>query len=206
MDLHFTDHNHDPQIVTTTIHRLSAISRTLGGHFANAHYFRRKNVCNLYSFKSLKVSREYTLGQAESFFETLFLYDWFSRSFPWRIKKQQLSAQNSHKPMSQATHKEQNPELTLFVIFRGEAVSHCTFYYCPPQIGREKLHSTCAWPCLTVLRQAETVFHPDKAKKKIWHQVSPKVHIPKALLRSLGHAVFLVYISTFLGICNRHLN
>jgi hypothetical protein len=81
-----------------------------------------------------------------------------------KAKTHQLLAQNCH--MSQVTHKEQNPVLTLYVIFGGQGVSHCTFYYFPPQIGGNKCHSTCIWHCLTVLRQAETVFHHDKTKRK----------------------------------------
>lgn len=89
----------------------------------------------------------------------------------------------------------------------GLGVNHVAlFYYFPLQIEENMFYSTCSWYCLTVLSQVETVFHHDKAKKKKMTQGQPKVHIPKALLSSPGHAGFLVYISTFLGIRNRHLN
>lgn len=102
--------------------------------------------------------------------------------------------------MFQASHVQQDPVLALYVTFKEEIIllfpspngRKCAPFYLPLVLPYR-------------LRQVETVFHHHKAKKNLT-QGQPKVHIPKPLLSSLGHAAFLVYISTFLGIRNRHLN
>lgn len=120
------------------------------------------------------VSEEYTLGWKNSFLEDR------GQEVSWRNKKQQLSAQKRQMLMSQASRKQQNPVLTLYVTFGGGSESRYTFYYFSLQIAKNTFYSTCSWYCLTVLSQVETVFHHDKAKKKKLTQVNPKSTFPKS--------------------------
>lgn len=77
-----------------------------------------------------RVSEHYTLGWTKGFLEDR------GQEVSWRNKKQQLSAQKRQMLMSQASRKQQNPVLTLYVTFGGGAESRYTFYYFPLQIAK----------------------------------------------------------------------
>ena len=102
------------------------------------------------------------------------------------------------------------------IIFKKKKRRYCPSTLFPRKTEISMLHFICIWyyvkggqkkrSYISALQSLKKNKKERKKKKKTRHNSNIRVHIPKPLFSALGHAVFLVYISTFLGICNRHLN